>query len=227
MRPTRFTITFAFALAAVAACVGGGVAQQPSKKKKNTRRTLLVAVVDVGKLFKEYKRKDEFENGINEQRKRLKAELEAEANKLKKLRTDFEKINFRKGSEPWLREREKLKLANYVLELKGERLQNALKNEVEHNTLQILQEIEGTIGNYGSRYGYDVILKIDKSARAGAGGKGGDLVEHFQERIFRAQISDVLYFEEGLDITEPVLSYLNQKSNLAYWARKAKAKKPN
>ena len=198
--------------------------QQQPKPTAAQRRALKVGVVDVGLLFREYKRKDEFENGINAQRKRLKDELDAAQEQLKKLRADFEKASFRKGSEPWLLEREKIKLAQFRWELKGERMQTALKNEVEHNTLQILQEIEGTIGAYGKRYGYDLILKIDKAER-NQSGERGDLVEHFQERIFRAQISDVLYHEPSANITPSVLDYLNHKVNLDYWAKQAKAEK--
>ncbi|MGE0713675.1 MAG: OmpH family outer membrane protein [Planctomycetota bacterium] len=206
-------------LAALAA--SGVLAQQQPKPAAGERRALKVGVVDVGFLFREYKRKDEFENAINAQRKRLKDELDAEQENLRKLRTEFEKTNLRKGSEPWLLEREKIKMAQYRWELKGERMQTALKNEVEHNTLQILQEIEGTIAAYGKRYGYDLVLKIDKAEREDATGERGDLVEHFQERIFRAQIGDVLYHEESVNITKSVLAYLNHKNNLDYWAKKA------
>ena len=219
MRSKSVSPSFAFAavLAAAALAATGVLAQQPAPEKKKSRR---VGVVDVGLLFKEFKRKDAFEKQINEQRKRLKDELDKEQEKLKKLRSELEKSGYRKGSEPWLRQREKLKLAQFSWELKGERMQNALKHEVEQNTLQILSEIEHTIGNYGSRYGYTYILKIDK-AEKGKSGENSDLVQHFQERIFRAQISDVLYFDKSIDITQPVLQYLNHKRNLDYLERRA------
>ena len=221
MRSKSVSPSFAFAavLAAAALAATGVWAQQPAPQKKPARQR--VGVVDVGLLFKEFKRKDAFEKQINAQRKRLKDELDKEQEKLKKLRREFEKSGYRKGSEPWLREREKLKLAQFSWELKGERMQNALKHEVEQNTLQILSEIEHTIGNYGSRYGYTYILKIDKAEKSPTGASS-DLVQHFQERIFRAQISDVLYFDKTIDITQPVLKYLNHAQNIRHLEQRAK-----
>jgi Skp family chaperone for outer membrane proteins len=221
--PNLSRAAFVLGLALMAGIGATAVMAQQQPKKPAAKKAQKMGVVDVGLLFKEYKRKDEFETRINAQRKRLKSELEAEHKNLKTLRKAFETVPYRKGSGPWLREREKLKLAQYRWELKGERMQNALKNEVEHNTLQILQEIEGTIAAYGKRYGYDLILKIDKAERSPMGQRG-DLVEHFQERIFRAQISDVLYYGPNLNITKSVLRYLNHPNNVKYWGRKAAQK---
>lgn len=194
--------------------------------KEQARRNLKVGVVDIGELFQKYLRKDEFENGINEQRKRLKAELDREQDSLIEMRRAFSKVPYRQGSEPWLLEKEKLELAAFRLEQKQKRMQLALKNEVEHNTLQILKEIRGTLSQYGKRYNYDLIVKTDSTDRAElGGGERGDLVVHFQEEIFRAQISDVAYFHNALNITEGVLKYLNSQTNRDWWEKQnAKSK---
>lgn len=94
---------------------------------------------------------------------------------------------------------------------------------VEEQTLQILTELETTIASYGKRAGYDLILKVDSGGGPTEG--GGELVEHFQERIFRAQISDVLFFKDTLDVTKRVLDYLNSKGNLAKMERQAAERK--
>ncbi len=203
------------------------IVNQAQAQNRPKGQALKIGVVDIGDLFKKYKRKDTFEKDINDQRERLKKELEGEKKRLVKKRKEFDSLPFRKGSEPWLRAREELKIAQFRWELKGERMQKGLRNEVEHNTLQILQELESTISVWGKSQGYDLILKIDKAKRAGAGGgAGGDLVEHFQERIFRAQISDVLYYNQNaLDVTQSVLRYLNLPANLRYQERQAKKKK--
>jgi Skp family chaperone for outer membrane proteins len=220
-----------FAALSTVALVANVSAQQAPKKRPTARRALKVGVVDIGLLFQKYKRKDEFESSINDQRKRLKAELDKEYDVLVKMRRELEKSAFRKGSEPWLREAEKVKLAKFRWDLKKERMQSALKNEVEHNTLQILKEIKRSLGQYGKRYQYDLLLKTDNSDRASLGeGERSDLVVHFQEEIFRAQISDVAYYDGALDITTSVEKYLNHPSNLKYWAnqsKKRKSKKPS
>lgn len=223
---TTHVLLFFGALSTVA-LVANVSAQQAPKKRPTARRALKVGVVDIGLLFQKYKRKDEFESSINDQRKRLKAELDKEYDVLVKMRRELEKSPFRKGSEPWLREAEKVKLAKFRWDLKKERMQSALKNEVEHNTLQILKEIKRSLGQYGKRYNYDLLLKTDNSDRASLGeGERSDLVVHFQEEIFRAQISDVAYFDQAMDITASVERYLNSKGNLDYWDKQSK-KKPS
>lgn len=199
-------------------------AQQAPKKRPAARRALKIGVVDIGLLFQKYKRKDQFESSINEQRKRLKAELDGEYDSLLKMRRELEKSSFRKGSEPWLREAEKLELAKFRHDLKKKRMQSALKNEVEHNTLQILKEIKASLGQYGRRHGYDLILKTDNTDRSLGQAERSDLVVHFQEEIFRAQISDVAYFDNALNVTASVETYLNNPKNIQYWDKQSKKK---
>jgi Skp family chaperone for outer membrane proteins len=220
---TARALLFLAALASITLVANVSAQQQP-KKKRPPRRALKVGVVDIGLLFQKYKRKDEFESSINEQRKRLKTELDQEYETLIKMRRELEKSAFRKGSEPWLREAEKVKLAKFRWDLKKERMQSALKNEVEHNTLQILKEIKGSLGQYGKRYNYDLVLKTDNTDRSIKENERSDLVVHFQEEIFRAQISDVAYFHNALNITDSVMSYLNNPANLKYWDGQAKKK---
>lgn len=219
--PTLRALLFVLTLASLAA-VATVSAQQAPKPQPQAQRTLKIGVVDIGELFQKYQRKDEFETSINDQRKRLKAELDKEQDELIEMRRAFDKVPYRRGSELWLLEKEKLDLAAFRAEQKQKRMQLALKNEVEQNTLQILKEIRGTLGQYGKRYNYDLIVKTDSTDRADlAGGDRGDLVVHFQEEIFRAQISDVAYFHNALDITESVLKYLNSQANRDWWAKQA------
>jgi Skp family chaperone for outer membrane proteins len=188
------------------------LAQNKPKQPVAQRRALKVGVVDIGVLFRDYGRKDEMEKDINSKREKMKKEIELDGKKLVDGRRKLDKLGYREGSRPWMREAEKLKLAQYSLELKTKRLQEALKNEVEQQTLSILMELEQTIEDYGKRHGFDLILKIDKAERQRSA--DGELVAQFQERIFRAQISDVLYFNENeLDITNSVKQRLNSAQN--------------
>ena len=66
-------------------------------------------------------------------------------------------------------------------------------------------------------------LKIDK-AEKGADDKESALNAHFQERIFRAQISDVLYFKNTLNITKNVEKLLNSPANIRSMEKLAKEK---
>lgn len=175
-------------------------------------RQMKVGVVDIGALFREYKRKDALEQQVNHERERIKGELEADQEEMRRKRIQLDKA-FVPGTEPYAILRDEIKQAGYVLELKTERLQLQLKKRVEELTLQILTELEATIRGYGERHGYDLILKSDRDEQQ-LGGAQSELTQQFQERIFRAQISDVLFFASSIDITEHVKQQLNDPSNL-------------
>ena len=217
----RSTLSLALVTAAAAALGAGGAFAQDRPAPRPARQPLKVGVVDIGVLFKSYKRKDSLEEGINEHREGMKDEIEKEQKRIVDLRERLDKSQLRPGSDPYRRAVMDIKLAQYQLELRKEQMTDALKKEVEANTLQILTELEKTIEKYGRKYGYDLILKIDKAER-GDGEKQSDLVAHFQERIFRAQISDVLYFNgEKLDITGQVERLLNSAANMKEMERLA------
>ena len=67
-------------------------------------------------------------------------------------------------------------------------LEQGLKQDVEANTLQILWELQESIRRYGKEHGFTFILKTDE---ANERRPGGHLLAQFQERIFRAQISEL------------------------------------
>ncbi len=184
---------------------------QPRAPQGN--RAMKVGVVDIGALFREYKRKDTLEQQVNTERERIKTELETDQEEIRRKRIQLDKA-FTPGTEPYSILRDEIKQATYVLELKTERLQMQLKKRVEELTLQILTELEATIRVYGERHGYDLILKSDRDEQQQLGAQQSELTQQFQERIFRAQISDVLFFAGSIDITESVKQQLNDAANI-------------
>lgn len=223
-RPNRLVVS-ALACLALAFAANGVLAQDPPKQpSKRGPRALKIGVVDIGVLFKTYKRKDSLESLINERREAMKTELKAEHERVKDLRLRLDKGGMREGSEPYARAAQDIRLAQFALELKQDRLQANLKKQVEQHTLMILTELTKTIETYGKKYGYDLILKIDKASNRGEKSKG-ELVAQFQEAIFRAQISDVLYFNDrALNITANVEKLLNSAGNLKRMEKESKAK---
>jgi len=181
------------------------------------RRSLKVGVVDIGLLFKEYERKDVLEEQVNAERERMQAEMAADEEELRKMRVALDNSPYKRGSSAWLLEADRIQQAQYALELKRKRLQASLKNDVEEMTLMLLNELEATISKYGRRHGYTVILKVDRGQHEDQ----GELAQQFQERIFRAQISDVLYHRGEIDCSQNVLTLLNSADNLAEMERLA------
>lgn len=184
------------------------VAQQDSGDRPR-RRSVKIGVVDVGVLFKDYTRKDDLEQSINQERERMKESVKAEAERLKKMRDALDAQGLRRDSIAWLEQADKIRVEQTRLEYTEKRLQLSLKKQVEEFTLQILGELEQTIAAYAKRYGFTLVLKIDEAAAQSEDAAEGSLAEQFQERIFRAQISDVLYHRDEIDITKGVLDMLN------------------
>lgn len=188
----------------------GPTPPNPQGGDATKKRGLKIGVVDIGVLFRDYKRKETLENEVNQRREKIKKELEDDGEALRRMRQNFDKCPFVPNSEQWLALRDEIRQASNVLELKQERLQGILKRQVEELTLQILTELQHTIRAYGTKYQYDMILKSDASEQQAQ----GELGAHFQERIFRAQISDLLFHSEAIDITEAVKQLLNDPKNL-------------
>lgn len=191
------------------------VAQQPPQPQGDEaakKRGLKIAVVDIGVLFRDYKRKEKLEEAVNAERDKIRKQLEADTEDLKRLRKNFDNAPFVPGSEPWMALRDEIRLKSNEFDYKSERLQGVLKKRVEELTLQILTELQLTITSFGKRNGYDLIFKSDDDESAQI--QQGELGQQFQERIFRAQISDVLFHSNAVDITEAVKQQLNSDSNV-------------
>jgi Skp family chaperone for outer membrane proteins len=198
------------------------VAQQGDQPRR--RRSVKIGVVDVGVLFKEYARKDDLEQSINEERERMKENVKAEAERLKKMRDALDAQGLRRDSIAWLEQADRIRVEQHRLEYTEKRLQLELKKRVEEFTLQILGELEQTIAAYGKRYGFSLVLKIDKASQ-GEDAAEGSLAEQFQERIFRAQISDVLFHKDEINITQGVLDMLNSPEWIEKMQKQAQDKK--
>jgi Skp family chaperone for outer membrane proteins len=183
----------------VASAVGAGLlAAQASAQEKPTTGGLKLALVDIGVVFKNYKRKDDLEKQINAKKESLENQAKEQGNKIEGVRKQLELL---KADTPlWRQKRNEVKLLIKEAEAMRDSMDEELKLEVENLTLMILDEIEEKVREFGKSQGYDFVLKVDS--------KGwGD--ERFQERIFRAQVSSVLYYDARLDVTNTVLASLN------------------
>lgn len=166
---------------------------------------LKVGLIDIGVIFKGYLRKDDLEKQINSKKEALEAQLKAQGAQIEALRKQIDLM--KEGSQIWRDTRKNIKLEAKKFEVMRESVDEELKLEVENLTLQILDEIEDRVREFGKKNSYDLIIKFDT--------KGwGD--ERFQERIFRAQVSSVLYHDPKLDVTNTVLAMLNDKDWIKY-----------
>jgi Skp family chaperone for outer membrane proteins len=195
----------------------------PQPEGEPKKRGFKIAVVDIGVLFRDYKRKEKLEEAVNKERDNIRQQLEKDTDDLKRLRNNFDKTQLVPGSDAYMALRDEIRLASNAFEMKSERLQGILKKRVEELTLQILTELQLSISEYGKKHSYDLIFKSDDDESAQA--QQGELGAQFQERIFRAQISDVLFHSDAVDITEAVKRELNSDGNLAAMEKREREEK--
>src|SRR5277367_4625741 len=95
---------FALALAGLLLASASFAQQAP----KPEARPLLVGVMDIGIVFKGYKRKDDLEKMINAKKNGLEAQWQAEGAVLQTLRRELDLL--KEGSEAWREKRYQLQL---------------------------------------------------------------------------------------------------------------------
>jgi Skp family chaperone for outer membrane proteins len=196
--------------AVTVAAVGLVIASVAVAQNNVPQRALAVGVIDIGVVFKNYKRKDDLEKQINAQKERLEKQAQAQREEIQKLRKNLDLLD--PNSAAFRIEKQKLLREMAIMEVNGKAAEEELKAQVEGLTLQLLDEIEQVVQEYGKANGYDLVMKIDT--------KGwGD--EKFQERIFRAQVSSVLYHDAKTDITNSVLAELNKPARIEAFQKKA------
>lgn len=171
----------------------------PAVARADGNLGLRVGLVDIGVVFKSYKRKDDLEKEINSKKEGYEGQAKAQEQILEGIRNQMSLIVDR-SSDMYRQKNKELKLQVSQMKVIRDGWEEELKIQVENLTLMILNEIEDRVRKYGTENKYDLIIKIDSQG-------WGD--ERFQERIFRAQVSSVLFFTPGLDVTNEVLKLLN------------------
>jgi Skp family chaperone for outer membrane proteins len=176
----------------------GAALLKPAVARADGNLGLRVGLVDIGVVFKAYKRKDDLEKEINSKKEGYENQAKAQEGILDGIRQSMRLMDPK--SDLFRQKAKELKLAGTQDKVIRDGWEEELKIQVENLTLMILNEIEDRVRKFGTDNKYDLIIKIDSQG-------WGD--ERFQERIFRAQVSSVLFFTPSLDVTQDVLKLLN------------------
>ena len=181
----------------------------PATARADNGVGMKVGLVDIGLVFKNYERKATLETEINDRKLSYEKQAEDQRKVLEGLSAALR--NLKEGSDTWRQKKKEINLQASQMKVTRDGWEEDLKIQIENLTLMILDEIEDRVKKFGTDNKYDLIIKIDSQG-------WGD--ERFQERIFRAQVSSVLYYDKNLDVTPRVLALLNDKE----WLEKQKSK---
>jgi Skp family chaperone for outer membrane proteins len=179
-------------LAAFSIYASPGNAQGPAGSR------MKVGLVDLGVVFNKFKKKAILEKDVRVQKKKFDTEMKKQNKFIRQLDKDAEELEGEKLQE--LEDRIKLEVERR--RIMKTRFEAVLRKKLVDMALTLLDEINIDIAKYGKKHGYTVILKVDNQ---------GIGPNQYREKIFRAQVQSILYYDGGIDITRPILKILNDK----------------
>jgi len=188
-----------FALAGLAALLTGAVAQPASPARAR------IAFCDLVLVFNNYQRAKDMTTELNERRKAIEAERSKRTKAVDALKMELQ--NYKKGSQQYEKtlnevQRQSIELEAYL------RFQEQLALR-EHRSLteEMYNEIIGAVAKAATQQGISVVLQREQEQL------NTDDTKAMLQQIYNRK---VLYFADGLDITDVILTSLNQ----TYKARK-------
>ena len=193
MRTSRIYLLAIIALVGIAAFLTNSVAQQAAPARGQ------IAFCDLVNLFNNYQRAKDLTTELNERRIAIKAESDTRTKAVETIRMELE--NYKKGSQQY--EQTFNEVARQSIDLDAYlRYQEQLALR-DHRSLteEMYKEIIGAVAKVAARQGASVVMQREQ-----------DQLNTEDTKAMLQQIYNrkVLYFNEALDITDAVLTSLNQ-----------------
>jgi Skp family chaperone for outer membrane proteins len=162
-----------------------------------------LGVVDLGTCFKQYKKSEELERKINDERERLKKDLDAQRSNISKLIKQLDDLlqSVDETSETYQIKEDEKDAAVARFDRTKKRLEEILEKRWKEYNLQLLEDIEKVVRAYGAERAFTLILKVDGGAND-------------QQKMALAGLRAVMYYDKALDITADVVTILNREWEL-------------
>lgn len=202
MKASRIYLLVIFALVGLAALLTNAVAQPATSARGQ------IAFCDLVMVFNNYQRAKDMTTELNERRKAIEAERDTRSKAVEALNMELQ--NYKKGSQQYEKtlnevQRQAIELEAYL------RFQEQLALR-EHRSLteEMYNEIIAAVAKAATQQGISVVLQREQ-----------ELLNTDDTKVMLQQIYSrkVLYFADGLDITDAIMKSLDQ----AYKAKKPAA----
>jgi Skp family chaperone for outer membrane proteins len=193
MKTSRIYLLAIIALVGVAAFLTNSVAQQAAPARGQ------IAFCDLVEVFNNYQRAKDLTTELNDRRNTIKAEAEKRTKAVDTLKMELE--NYKRGSQQY--DQTFNEVARQSIELDAFlRYQEQLALR-DHRSLteEMYKEIIGAVGKVAAQQGVSVVMQREQEQL------NTEDTKAMLQQIYNRK---VLYFSEALDITEAVLTSLNQ-----------------
>jgi Skp family chaperone for outer membrane proteins len=193
MKTSRIYLLAIIALVGVAAFLTSSVAQQASPAGCR------IAFCDLVEVFNKYKRAKDLTTELNERRTAIKAESEKRKKAVDTLSMELE--NYKKGSAQYKQTFNELTRQSIELDAYLRYQEQLALRDHRDLTEEMYKEIVGAVGRIAAQQGVSVVMQREQ-----------EQLNTEDTKAMLQQISNrkVLYFSEALDITDAVLTSLNQ-----------------
>lgn len=156
-----------------------------------------IGVVNMVKVFGEYKKTKEYEKLLENDKRKEELKIQEIEKEIKVLVDEIEALD--KYGELRREKNERLAILSAQREYRAKNWNNWIKNKVNKHTVTIYNEIRDAIDEYGQDQGYTCILKADPKLEL-------EPEESASEKI---NIRSVLYHDPAIDLTEEIIKSLN------------------
>ena len=190
----RFASVLVLALACLVPCGAASAQGVPPPAA-----AMKVGVVDLGLVFKQYKKSADLEERINLDRERLRGDLDQQKKAISELIKVMELLD--PDSDTYRVKEDEKDAAVAKFDRTKKRLEETLKKTWERYNLELLDDIEKIVKAHGEEQHFTFILKVD--------GK------QTEEQRMLVGLKAVLYSSRELDITPTIVEMLNRNYEIS------------
>ncbi len=196
-RFTLFTLCLGLALSVIQTPTTAQAQPAASSQAKRT-----IGLIDMAHLFKEYKKFSDLREQLRNEIKATDDAAKKMAEALKATQAKLKAGTFAEGSAEYQQLEAKLISESTKFEAFRKTQQQKFLRAESKIYKEVYLEVVGAVGQYADYYNYDVIVRFSRNAV--------DETNNAQELIQNMN-KQVVWHNSGIDITDQVLKFLNDK----------------
>jgi Skp family chaperone for outer membrane proteins len=203
-----------FAAILAALLTGAALTHAAGAGTSHPAQPVRIGSVDLASVFKEYKKSGILERKINDERDRLKADLDAIRAEIGRATRDLDGMDPK--SEEYAKKDAERQLLAKKFDLSKEALEKKIRSRWEEYSLEIVTDIQSAVRAIGAEQEFTAIVQVRHDTPS------SDTVDH--EQLLAMSLQSILYTAPALDITADVTQRLNGTSEAAPSERKPELK---